>query len=160
MRQALTAEERLSIIRERGGKRENILDILLTLQEASPDHCIDPETAALVAGELNMSEAKVYEIVTFYAMLSDKPQADYVLEICNSTPCYFTKSTALAALVEEELGIGPGQTTPDGRFAVRYTPCVGACDIGPVIKVGPNVYGNLDKEKVRELLAGLKTAIA
>lgn len=155
----LTTEEKRAVIRECSGRQENVLDILLTLQDAAPGHCIDEETAALVASELRMSEAKVYEIITFYAMLRDKPAAEHILEICNSTPCHFTKSDELAGLLEQELGIRMGEATADGKFALRFTPCVGACDIGPVIKVGERVYGRLDPDKVRALLAELRKPV-
>ncbi len=40
-------------------------------------------------------------------------------------------------------------------FTLQYMPCVGACDIGPVIKIGDRVYGNLTEEKIRKILSDL-----
>jgi NADH-quinone oxidoreductase subunit E len=50
-----------------------------------------------------------------------------------------------------------GETTPDGVFSLRFTPCVGMCEIGPVIKVKDEVYGNLTEEKIKALLADLRS---
>lgn len=157
MAKQLTQEEKLSIIRTNGGDKEHLLAILLELQNASEQNYIDEETAALVAQELKMTMAKVFDVVTFYAMLSEKPQGKFVLEVCNNTPCYVSKSEKLAAFLQSELGIKMGETTPDGMFSLHYTPCVGACDIGPVIKIKDTVHGNLTEEKVKQLLADLKS---
>lgn len=144
------------IIRKNGGRRENILGMLLDLQAASPDGCVDRDTAATLANRLKMSETRVFELLAFYAMLNTKPQARYVLEVCNSSPCRFTKSVEVAASLERLLGVKLGQSTPDGLFAYHFVPCVGACDIGPVIKVRDAVFGNLDDEKIARLIDGLR----
>ena len=117
---------------------------------------IDEETAALVAEEVGMNPTRVYDIITFYAMLKTEPKARYVLKVCNSTPCHFSRSEEIAQILKEELGVGIGETTEDGVFAYPYIPCVGA-DIGPVIKVKDTVYGNLDRRKIRQLLADLRS---
>ena len=90
-------------------------------------------------------------------MLKTEPKARYVLKVCNSTPCHFSRSEEIAQILKEELGVGIGETTEDGVFAYHYIPCVGACDIGPVIKVKDTVYGNLDRRKIRQLLADLRS---
>ncbi len=149
-------EEKLRIIRQDRKKQENILEILIDLQFASEDGYIDRETAALVAKELHMTETRVYEIVSYYAMLKDKPQAKYVLKICNSSPCHFSRSEEVALSLEKKLGVPMGKTTDDGLFAYHYIPCVGACDIGPVIKIKDTVFGNLSDEKVSSLIDDLR----
>lgn len=154
----MTTEEKRNIIRENGGDIEHLLAILLELQRVSPQSFIDDATADLVADEVGLSHTKTRDILTYYAMLETKPCGRYVLEICNSAPCFYSKSEEIACLLQETLGIGMGETTADGMFSLRYTPCVGACDIGPVIKVKDEIYGNLTPEKVvaltKELRAG------
>lgn len=151
-----TFEQIDAIIEKNGGTRENILGMLLDIQSASEDGCVDRDAAVKLAQRLHMSETRVYELVGFYAMLSDKPQAKYVLEICNSAPCRFTKSDEVAASIQRLLGIQPGQSTGDNLFAVKFVPCVGACDSGPVIKVKDTVFGNLNDEKIEQLITGLR----
>ncbi len=102
-------EEKLRIIRQDGAKQENILEILIDLQFASEEGCIDKETAAMVAEELHMTETRVYEIVSYYAMLKDKPQAKYVLKICNSSPCHFSRSEEVCLSLEKKLGVPMGR---------------------------------------------------
>jgi len=152
----MTAEEKRQFIREMGGDTEHLLSILLELQHLSEHNYVDPATAEIVAEEVGLTPSKVCDVLTFYAMLNDKPAGKYVLEVCNSTPCHYCRSDEIAGLLTAELGIGMGETTPDGMFSLRFTPCVGMCEIGPVIKVKDEVYGNLDEAKVKALLADLR----
>lgn len=150
-------DEKLKIIRQDGGKQENILEILIDLQFDSEEGYIDDETAALVAEELHMTESRVYEIVSYYAMLKEKPQAKFVLKVCNSSPCHFSRSKEVAISLEKKLGVPMGKTTEDGLFAYHYIPCVGACEIGPVVKVKDTVFGNLDDDKISSLIDDLRS---
>lgn len=156
MNQSLTFEEKMEIIKKYKRNKEDILSILTDLQFASPGGYIDEDTAALVAKELGMTETRVYEVISYYAMLKDKPQAKYVFKICNSSPCHFSKSEMVAAALEKKLGVPIGEPTKDGMFAYHYIPCVGACDIGPVIKIKDTVFGNLNESKIHSLVEDLK----
>lgn len=148
--------EMLKIIHQDGGEQENILEILIDLQFSSEEGYIDGETAALVAQELHMTETRVYEIVSYYAMLKEKPQAKFVLKVCNSSPCHFSRSREVAISLEKKLGVPIGKTTDDGLFAYHYIPCVGACDIGPVVKIKDTIFGNLDDHKISSLIDDLR----
>lgn len=154
----LTQEEKLDMIRNRGRGTENLLRILLDFQECSGRQYVDEETASLVAQELELPLSRVYEVLTFYSMLHVKPTANYIIEVCSSAPCYFNHSVDVVALLEKILGIGMGETTPDGIFTLCCTTCVGACGQGPVMKIGETVYGRLDEEKIRCILDELRTA--
>ena len=150
----LSLEARRGIIRSRGARREALLAILLDLQNALPGRCIDEETAALVAEELGLPPARVYDTVTFYAMLRDKPQTARVVEVCRSAPCRFAHGGTAAELVKRVLGVGPGETTADGRFTVKAVPCFGACDRAPAVRLDERIYGPLDDASLRALLKG------
>lgn len=152
----MSAEEKRAVIRRCGGGTEQLLSVLLELQSLSRRSWIDEATAAVVADEMGLSLAHVHDVITFYAMLSAEPRGRYVLEVCTSASCYLVKSQRVIDWLEEELGVSLGGTTGDGLFTLTTTPCVGACDIGPVVKVGDAVYGNLDRDAVRRLVAELR----
>lgn len=154
----MTRREKTEIIEQYGRDRRRLLEILLELQRLSHKSCIDEDTALLVADELEISHEKIMDVITFYAMLEDKPRGQNVLEVCNSSPCYYSKSDEIARFLCGELDIGIGETTSDGLFSICYTPCVGACDVGPVVKIRDSVHGNLTPEKIRELLSDLRAA--
>jgi len=58
-------------------------------------------------------------------------------------------------MVEEELGIGVGETTADGRFTLSVVQCLAACEEAPMMQVDDRYYGRLDRERVREIFGGL-----
>lgn len=149
-------EQVKAIINKYNQEKEQLLSILLDIQCASGENYVAEEWAEIVAKELDLPVSKVHDVLTFYAMFSIKPQGKYVIEICKSTPCHVTKADAVVKMFEEVLGIGLGQTTPDKLFTLMHTNCVGACDIGPVAKIGEEVYGNLTAAKVAEIVTSYR----
>ncbi len=148
----LKEEQVLEIIRAKGNSRERLLSILLEIQNVSGNNYVDEAWAKIVAERLELPLTKVYNVLTFYAMFSTKPRGKYLIEVCKSTPCHVTKSDEVVQMFEEKLGIGISETTPDNLFTLMYTPCVGACDIGPVAKIGEQVYGNLTSDKIDDII--------
>lgn len=154
----LSRAEKLELIRSRPGGKDRLLSVLLDLQAAEPSHCIDEETAALVGAELGIAPARVYDAVSFYAMLSPALQARFTVEVCESAPCHFSHAGRAADLAERALGVRVGEDTPDGLFALRAVPCFGACDKAPAVKIDGHVYGPLDEAGLRAVLAQYKEA--
>ncbi len=152
----LSKDEKLEIIHAMGADAEHVLAILIDLQYKSDKSYIDEETAELVAKETGISLTRIYDILTFYAMLHAKPSGKYVIEVCNSAPCYYNKSTQVAEILEAELGIKMGETSEDKMFSLHYTPCVGMCEIGPIIKIKDKIFGHLTPEKIKEIIKDLR----
>jgi len=145
-----------SIIHKYDKAKGNLLSILLDIQEASGRNYVSQEHADIVACELGIPLSKVHDVLTFYAMFSTKPRGKHVIEICKSAPCYITKADAVVTMFEEALKINIGDTTQDNQFTLLYTSCVGACDIGPVAKIGDKIYGDLTKEKIQSIVVSYR----
>lgn len=152
MNKELTSSQVLTIIEAIGKSKEKLLSILLAIQDASGKNYVHEDWANIVANQLALPVSKVYDVLTFYEMFSTKPRGKYVIEICKSTPCYVTKSDAIAKIFADQLEINMGETTKDRLFTLLYTACVGACDIGPVAKISEEVYGDLSKNKIIEII--------
>ncbi len=151
-------ETTMAVVDKHGAKQDKLHAILLDLQDASGMNYISPEVSAVVADALQMTPAKLYEVLTFYSMLHSTPQAKYLIEVCTSTPCYFTKSKLIVDTLEKELGVKEGKATQDGLFVFHCVQCFGACDVSPAVKVNHVVYGPLDtEEKVAALIADLRS---
>jgi len=58
--------------------------------------------------------------------------------------------------VRQEIGILPGETTPDGRFSFELTNCIGACDKAPAMMVNSDVHGDLTPKKIARILQAYK----
>ena len=93
------------------------------------------ETMDEVAGILGMPPVAVYEVATCYTMYDLKPTGRFKLAICTNLPCALSGATAAAEHLKPKLGIGCGETTPDGKFTLKEGECMGACGDAPVMLV-------------------------
>jgi NADH-quinone oxidoreductase subunit E len=107
---------------------------------------------AEMAESVGVSVGDVYGVTTFYSFLSTKPLGRHVIRICKSLPCFLKNGEMIAASIEKELSIAPGETTEDGRFTFELTNCIGACDRAPAMLVDDEVYGELTASKIKEIL--------
>ena len=151
IKKELTKDIVLKIIENYGNDPQQLIAILLDIQAASGRNYVDRKWAELTACKLNLPLSKVFEILTFYAMFSITPRGEYLIEICQSAPCHFCNADNVIGWFEAAVGIKIGETSADGKITLERTSCVGACEIGPVAKIGDDIYGNLDEEKVQYL---------
>jgi NADH-quinone oxidoreductase subunit E len=151
----------LEILEAYDNDPQQLIAVLLDIQAASGKHYVDKQWAQLVSERLDVPLTKVYDVLTFYAMFSTEPRGACLIEICESAPCRFgsgapngaaLRAQQLVRWFEAAAGIKTGETSADGKITLARTSCVGACDIGPVAKIGDDVFGNLDEEKVKELV--------
>ena len=138
----------------RGKDDGNLLVLLKKAQEKFG--CVPEEAIAEIAQSLGISMSEVYGVATFYSFLSHKPLGRNVIRVCQSLPCYIKDSQWIVKTVEDELGIKPGETTPDGRFSLELTNCIGACDEAPAMLVNNDVHVNLSPKNISEILKAYK----
>lgn len=110
------------------------------------------EVQEIIAEGLNVPLAEIYGIVTFYAQFTLYPKGKYQISICLGTACYVKGSGDILEKVKEILGIDVGECTPDGKFSIDATRCIGACGLAPVMTVNDEVYGRLTVDQVEDIL--------
>ena len=71
---------------------------------------------------------------------------------CMGTACYVKGAGDVLERIQKRLGIEPGGTTPDGRFSLEATRCIGACGLAPVMTINEDVYGRLTPDEVDKIL--------
>ena len=106
----------------------------------------------IIAEELNIPLAEVYGVVTFYAQFTLNPRGTYNIGVCMGTACYVKGAGDVLERIQKRLGIEPGGTTPDGRFSLEATRCIGACGLAPVMTINEDVYGRLTPDEVDKIL--------
>ncbi len=145
-----------AIVASHQNDASKLVGILLEVQDIVPRQYIPTEVAAYVGDRLGLPLSRLYDVISFYEALADKPRADYVIQICDSVVCNVVGNRTLKESLETTLGIAVGAITPDAKFMLSYTPCFGACDVAPAIRVNGEVYGNLDTaDKVKAVIASL-----
>jgi NADH-quinone oxidoreductase subunit E len=131
--------------------RAAVSEPLLIVQESRgwvPDDAI-----ADIAALLGMGRAEVEGIATFYELIFRKKVGRHVIMVCDSVSCWITGEKLILAHLQQRLGIGVGETTPDGAFTLLPVGCLGACDKGPAMMVDGKLYDSLTPERANEILA-------
>ena len=110
------------------------------------------EVQQVIAKELNISEAKVYGVVTFYAFFTMQPKGKHKISVCMGTACYVRGAEKIVDELKRELNINVGDITPDGKFSLDCLRCVGACGLAPVMLIGDKTYGRLEAKEIKGIL--------
>lgn len=113
---------------------------------------LPPEAVSAVAGALHTPPSQVNTVATFYSLLSVRPRGRHVVLFCESAPCHVAGGRAVWHALQQALGLAPGETSPDGRFTLLTTSCIGVCGVGPVFVVDDDVHGNVTPDQVPALL--------
>jgi len=139
------------VIEEKKNIRNPLIEILRSAQEIFG--YLSVEVQEFIAQEMNIPANKIYGVITFYNFFTMKPRGKYTINLCMGTACYVKGAPRLAQMMEEELGVKIGETTPDGKFTLSAVRCVGACSLAPVFVIGEDTYGRVDtRDKMSAIL--------
>ena len=132
-------------------------NLLVALKEAQSRYgYVSREFMVELSDSLAVPVNDVYAVASFYSFLATRPLGRNVIRICRSLPCYLKNSQIIIETVAREIGIGPGETTPDGRFSFELTNCIGLCDGAPAMLINSDAHVNLTPEKIAQILAKYK----
>ena len=113
------------------GQRQSAVMAALTVAQ-SEKGWLSTETMDFVAQYLGMPPIAVYEAASFYGMYDLHPVGRHKITICTNLPCALSGAVVAADHLKQRLGIGFGETTPDGQFTLKEGECFGACGDAPV----------------------------
>ncbi len=106
-----------------------------------------------ISRQLQVPKSQLFSVATFYSMLSTKPRGKHVIQFCESAPCHVVGGREVWEALKAELKIDEDQTTPDGKWTLITTSCLGVCGIGPVIVIDDDIFGNVTPDQVPGILA-------
>ncbi|MCG2811305.1 MAG: NAD(P)H-dependent oxidoreductase subunit E [Candidatus Aminicenantes bacterium] len=118
------------------------------------------EVQHFVARELNVPLAKVFGVITFYNFFRLDPIGDHIINLCLGTACHVKGAADIIKVMEKELGIKVGGTTPDRFYTLSTARCFGACGLAPVMMLDEEVHGRLNPQKTIKILRDLKAEAA
>lgn len=101
---------------------------------------------------LGMSPADLDGVATYYNLIFRKPVGRNVIMLCDSVSCWLTGADGVKEKLCAKLGIGMGQTTPDGEFTLLPIVCLGHCDHGPAMMIGAETYGPVKPEDIDAII--------
>ena len=138
------------IIAENNHGPASLIQVLTIVQEKLG--YLPQEVQELVASSLAVPLSRVYEVTSFYARFSTEKKGRYEIAVCLGTACYIKGALAILDSIKEMLHIDEGQTTDDGIFTLAVSRCIGACALAPAMTINGEVYGMLNKDKVKEII--------
>ena len=111
------------------------------------------EVQRMIALKLGISVEEVFGVASFYSQFSFNPKGEVAIAVCLGTACYVKGSGDLLDRICEVLKMESGATSPDGKFSIEATRCIGACGLAPVLTINNDVYGKLTKADIDGILA-------
>ena len=103
-----------------------------------------------VANGLGIPLSQVYGVVTFYSFFTMTPRGKHQVRVCLDTACHVRGGQRIMEKLEEQLGIKPGECTPDRNFSLDIVRCLGACALAPVMVVDENIHKQLNPNKLAQ----------
>ncbi|MDK2981063.1 MAG: NADH-quinone oxidoreductase subunit [Chloroflexota bacterium] len=131
-------------------KHEELIPILMKVNKELG--YIPGEALEQISEAMHIPQSRVYSVASFYHMISTKPTGRHVIKFCESAPCHVAGGKAVWDALLEELQIKPGETSPDGKWTLKTTSCLGVCAVGPVMMVDDDIYGNVEPDQVPDIL--------
>ncbi len=147
-------EQLIAVIDKYRGTKGALMPVL---QEAQEIYGYLPvEVQKIIALRMGVSLEEVYGVSTFYSQFVLNPKGDVSIAVCMGTACYVKGSGDLLDKITQILGLPSGSTTPDGKYSLEATRCIGACGLAPVLTVNNEVYGKLGVNDIEGILAKYK----
>ncbi len=140
-----------AVIAEHRGEEGALMPILQKAQDIYG--YLPEEVQRYIAIALDIPVTEVFGVATFYSQFQLNPKGSYPVSVCLGTACYVKGSGKLMEKLEELLGISNGEISEDRRFSLDTTRCIGACGLAPVLTIGEDVYGRLEPDDLKGILA-------
>lgn len=119
---------------------------------------VSDESIKDLANFLEMSPDEVDNVATFYNLIYRKPVGNHIILLCDSISCWVMGYESILKSLQDQLGIGFGETSADGEFTLLPMACLGACERAPAMMVDKQLYHNLTPEKINQLLDQIKVS--
>ena len=141
------------ILKGRRSQPNQLIEVLQDIQEKYG--YISEEAMQAVSRGLGVPLMEVYRVASFYKAFRLKPAGKNVLTMCMGTACHVRGARLLLDQATGQLGVKPGEVTPDGLFSVECVNCLGACALGPIVTENGSYHHHMTPGKLRKLIKTL-----
>jgi formate dehydrogenase subunit gamma len=131
-----------------------LLPLLHAIQEKAG--CIAPDDIPIIAEELNISQAEVRGVVSFYHDFRLEVPARHTLKLCRAEACQSLGSERLADYLASKHKLEPGRPQADGSLTIESVYCLGNCGLGPAALLDDRLLGRLDETRLDTIIEGAR----
>ncbi len=150
------AEGIAGIVDRYGGDRDMLIPMM---QDIQADFGYLPrEMLKELSESLCVPFSRIYSIATFYASFRLEPPGEHRITLCMGTVCFLKGADRISRAIQREFSVGPGGTSPDGKFTFCPVNCLGACALAPVMVVDGEYHGGLTVDLAVNLLRKIADA--
>src|SRR5689334_23243109 len=140
-------EEIRALLANRPRRRDLLIEHLHLIQDRYG--CLRPAHLTVLAEEMKLALAEVYEVATFYAHFDvlrdgEPPPPRVTVRVCDSITCTLHGGDSLREALADRLG-------PDVR--VVRAPCLGRCEQAPAAMVGQKAVTRATVESLARAVA-------
>lgn len=139
------------VVNRYGATQDELIPILTDVNRAIgylPSEALDE-----ISHQLRVPKSQLFSVASFYRMLSTKPRGRHVIQFCENAPCHVAGGKEVWQALVDELHLSDEETSPDGKWSLVTTSCLGICGVGPVMVIDDDVIGNVDPKQIPSILA-------
>jgi len=141
------------ILERRRSQPNQLIEVLQDIQQNYG--YISEKSIQSVSQALGVPLIEVYRVASFYKAFRLNPSGKNLLTMCTGTACHVRGSRLLIDQAISQLGVKPGEVTPDGLFSVEHVNCLGACALGPIVSENGSYHHHMTPGKLRKLIQTL-----
>jgi NADH-quinone oxidoreductase subunit E len=136
-------------------KQEGLISLLQKAQEIYG--YLPYDVMEYISSAVQVPEAEIYGVVTFYSQFRLKPIGEHHIKICCGTACHVGGAEEITTEVCRILNVKEGETTEDGKFTVEKVACLGCCSLAPVIMIDGEVFGRLKPSGIAGIISKFRS---
>ena len=118
---------------------------------------INNEGIEIISELLELENAEVTAVSTFYTQYKNQPVGDYHVGVCTNTLCAVMGGDAIFAGLKEHLGVENDGVTADGKVSLEHIECNAACDYAPVVMANWEFYDNQTVQLAKDLVDSMRS---
>ena len=117
---------------------------------------INNEGIEIISELLELENAEVTAVSTFYTQYKNQPVGEYHVGVCTNTLCAVMGGDAIFAGLKEHLGVENDGVTADGKVSLEHIECNAACDYAPVVMANWEFYDNQTVQSSKDLVDSMR----
>ena len=118
---------------------------------------INNEGIEIISELLELENAEVTAVSTFYTQYKNQPVGEYHVGVCTNTLCAVMGGDAIFAGLKEHLGVENDGVTADGKVSLEHIECNAACDYAPVVMANWEFYDNQTVQSAKDLVDSMRS---
>lgn len=114
---------------------------------------ISAEAMAYLASRLDVPQAHLYGVATFYTMFNLELMPKYHIQVCKTLSCELCGKADIIKAIEEEICIKVNEKNE--LFKLSEVECLGACSGAPMLTINEEYHENLSPQRTKAIIQRL-----